>query len=421
MRMPELNRRQKPKPDVASRELRTKRPWRWHTDSTHNFKGQADFEVEQREGARDSMTTSAVRYAILDRRKYRDFAVSGLNDFTLGDGEAFDSSRLLHDPRMSMYALDYERNSAYFVELSTSLSPATEPFFYLAQFNNATHLIAIPLAEFEALTARIDVDDSRLIFIQSVGRCGSTLLSRVFESVGSVRSLSEPDAFTNLVRCRASASATDDIVRRLIDRCVRTCCKPLVGSDAPHFVAIKFRSQCIEIDDLLAEAFPAAKHIYLTREPISWLDSSYRAFIDPGRADDNDYRAWIEDMFGALHPLIQGEIIEGKPMPAWKSSLLHWIANRDTFRKLQCKGIAYCVADFAEIKSNGMETIRRILDYCTIPIVDLPVIEACLSRDSQMGSGFEQSLINNPAHRLPEVMRSEARNLLAQYGYSVNE
>lgn len=367
------------------------------------------------------MTTSAVRYAIVDRRKYRDFAVSSLDDFALGDSEEFDASQLLSDPRISLYALDFERSSAIFVELSAAVTLEKKPFFYLAQFNEATHLIAIPLEEFEALAARAEVDDNRLVFIQSVGRCGSTLVSRVFASMASVRSLSEPDAFTNLVRWRGSALAPDSVIRRIADSCVRICCKPLAGSEAPSFVAIKFRSQCIEIDDLLAEAFPAAKHIYLTREPISWLDSSYRAFIDPEKVDDNEYRRWIEATFGALHPLIRREVAEGEPMPAWKSSLLHWIANSETFRKFQDRGIPYCVADFSEIRRNGIKTMTRILDYCAIPIADPSVIEECLSRDSQKGSAFDQTLINNPAKRLPEEIRAKARNLLAQYGYSTED
>ena len=84
------------------------------------------------------MTTSAVRYAILDRRKYRDFAISGPDDFALGDGEAFDSSRLLSDPRVSLYALDFGRNSACFVQLSTAVALETKPFFYLTLTNSIT-------------------------------------------------------------------------------------------------------------------------------------------------------------------------------------------------------------------------------------------------------------------------------------------
>ena len=374
-----------------------------------------------RNGARESMITSAVRYAILDRCKDHDFAISRLDDFTLGDGEAFDSSRLLSDPRNSLYTLDFERNSACFVELSASVALETEPFFFRAQFNEATHLIEIPMDDFEALAAGIEVDDSRLVFIQSVGRCGSTLVSRVFESMDSVRSLSEPDAFTILVGWRGSGLAPDSVVRRIADSCVRICWKPLAGSEAPSFVAIKFRSQCMEIDDLLADAFPAARHLYLPREQISWLDSFYRAFIDPQMVDDHDYRTWIENTFAPLYPLIQGEVVEGNPMPAGKAILLNWIANSETFRKFEGQGITYCVANFSELRSKGLETISRILAYCGIPIADLSVIEECLSRDSQKGSGIDQTLINDPAKRLPEEMQIEARNLLGQYGYSTGE
>jgi hypothetical protein len=358
-----------------------------------------------------------MRYPVLDRRKHLDFAISSLDDFTLGDSEAFNSSRLLSDPRISLYALDFERNSACFVELSAAETLEKNPFIYLAQRNEATHLITIPLDEFEALATRIEVDDSRLVFIQSVGRCGSTLLSRVFGSMGSVRSLSEPDAFTNLVGWRGAASAPDNVISRMADSCVRTYCKPVPGSEAPSFVAMKFRSQCVEIDDLLADAFPAAKHVYLTREPISWLDSAYRAFINPKMVEDYDYRTGIEDTFAPLHPLLESKVVKGRPMPTWKFLLLNWIANREVFCSLQDKGVSYCVADYSEIKSNGLETISRILDYCEIPIADLSVIEECLSRDSQKGSGIDQTIINTPAKQLPEELRTKARMLLSQYGY----
>ena len=67
------------------------------------------------------MTTSAMRYAVLDRRKHLDFAISSLDDFTLGDGEAFGLPRLLSDPCISLYALDLELNSACFVELPAAV------------------------------------------------------------------------------------------------------------------------------------------------------------------------------------------------------------------------------------------------------------------------------------------------------------
>jgi hypothetical protein len=359
----------------------------------------------------------SLRFPILKRSKDHDFAISDMGDFTLGEGEAYDPDRLLGDPEISLYTLDLKRNVACLVQLPDAVDLETEPFFFRAQFTKASHLITVPLEEFVTLASRIDVDDSRLVFIQSVGRCGSTLVSRVFETIDSVRSLSEPDAFTVLVGWRGSALAPDSDIARLTDCCIRFCCRPYSDSNSPQFHALKFRSQCLELDDLLADAFPAASHLYLTREPISWLDSFYRAFIDPEKVDDYDYQQWVEGVFAPMYPLIQDQVVEGQPMPVWKSILLNWIANRESFRKFADRGIPYCVADFAELKNAGPETTRQILDYCEIPIADWSVIEECLSQDSQEGSGIDQNLINAPAKRLPESMRIEARELLGQYGY----
>ena len=367
------------------------------------------------------MISSATRHPILERHKDHDFAISNTGDFTLGDSEAFDSHRLISDLRYSLYSLDLDRNAACFVELPRSIELETEPFLFLAQFKEATHLITIPLDEFDTLTAGCDIDDSRLVFIQSVGRCGSTLVSRVFEAIESVISLSEPDAFTVLVGWRGSGLAPDSDIKRIAENCVRFFYRPLAGSDNQDFLALKFRSQCTEIDDLLAEAFPAARHLYLTREPISWLDSFYRAFIDPKKVGDRDYQQWVEDVFAPMYPLIQDQVVDGHPMPVWQPILFNWIANSETFHKFQKNGIPYCVADFSELKDQAAVTIRRILDYCGIPISDWSIIEKCLARDSQKGSGIDQSLISDPAKQLPEEMRIEARALLEHYGYSTGE
>jgi len=366
------------------------------------------------------MGNVAVRQQILKRRKFHDFAVSSATDFELGASEPYDSAGILSDPHISLYALDFERSVACFVELPANVVLETEPFVYLAQFAVATHLITISLDEFNELAAAISFDDSHLILVHSVGRCGSTLVSRVLESVPSVRSLSEPDAFTNLVAWRGLQSSGDSEIQRLLASCTLFCCKHLSGSTSPASVAIKFRSQCIEIDDLLAAAFPAAKRLYLTRDPIPRLASMYRAFVDPEEIEKLDYRRQMEDAFAPLHPLTEREVVAGAPMPVWKLILLDWIANSECFRSLQDRGIPYLVVDYAELKQNGLNTIIRILEYCELPMPDHAVIEECLARDSQQGSGIDQALVRHPSRELPDSMQANATELLKTYGYAVN-
>ena len=362
--------------------------------------------------------SSATRFPILDRHKKYEFAVSRFDDFSLGDGDDFDVRQTLVDSRLSLYTLDLERKAACFVELPRGVDLATEPFYFRAQFLKASHLITIPLNEFNALASELACDDSRLVLIQSVGRCGSTLVSRVFESIETVHSLSEPDVFTNLAAWRGSRQATDSDIRQIAKSSVKFCFRPAGDTSNRQYFALKFRSQCLEIDDLLADAFPAARHLYLTRDPLSWLDSNYRAFIDPERVEDRDYRAWVESFSAPMYPLIRQQVIKGQPMPIWKSMILNWIANSESFRRLRRSGIDYCVADFSELQSSSSATLERLLDYCDVNVPDWSVIDECLARDSQQGSGLAQDLINDPARQLPAAYRLEAHSLLRRYGYA---
>ena len=43
------------------------------------------------------------------------------------------------------------------------------------------------------------VDLNKCLWLHSTGRCGSTLLSKVFDAMGGIQSLNEPDVFTNMV------------------------------------------------------------------------------------------------------------------------------------------------------------------------------------------------------------------------------
>ena len=56
--------------------------------------------------------------------------------------------------------------------------------------------------------------------IYSVGRCGSTLLSKVFNQVDTVLSLSEPDVFSQIVGMRNPDRSNDEEVIGLLKACI---------------------------------------------------------------------------------------------------------------------------------------------------------------------------------------------------------
>jgi hypothetical protein len=182
-------------------------------------------------------------------------SVSQANDFVLETGRTVNRSRIF-DPDISPYCFDFEQRSLYCVS-TPSIAGAT--FFYQAQRQSARSVIKVP---FDSLP-----EASRsptLIF--SIGRCGSTLLHKAFESAGA-RSVSEPDYFT-----QAALSGRDNPeLRAAIGRATQLL----------PYSLIKLRAECSNAALLIAGAFPEPKVIFLLRDPTDWAISVRRVSHNP--------------------------------------------------------------------------------------------------------------------------------------------
>ena len=96
---------------------------------------------------------------------------------------------------VTLYTLT--RHSAVFVESDVNVDATSSKFssfFRIAQFQQAKRLIIVPLHVFHRLANQIGDPKGRLIFLTNTSRCGSTLLTQVFEETGKSIALSEPDA-----------------------------------------------------------------------------------------------------------------------------------------------------------------------------------------------------------------------------------
>jgi hypothetical protein len=120
-------------------------------------------------------------------------------DFRVMDGGATNPRIVLQQPNLTLYCLDFENRQALFVETLPDCDLSRAPFLYQVQYDAARRLIQIPYETLHRLAAEVVIDPSRLILICSVGRCGSTLVSRAFNEVEGVDSISEPDVFTQML------------------------------------------------------------------------------------------------------------------------------------------------------------------------------------------------------------------------------
>ena len=155
------------------------------------------------------------------------------------------------------------------------------------------------------------------MLIYSVGRTGSTLLSKAFGALGTVCSLSEPDIYTQAVWLRRSAGgARDDEMRALLASSTRLLLAPVANRQASVGV-LKFRSLCIEIGDLLGQAFPQARNLFLYRDLAAWLPSAAAMF----GIFEEDAAQWLPGLIAAFAngiPLLAARLQEpGEPPTAW--------------------------------------------------------------------------------------------------------
>lgn len=153
-------------------------------------------------------------------------------------------------------------------------SPLSDaPFLYQRQRRQAAMLADIP---FERLPELGQAEGMTPTFIFSIGRCGSTLLSRMLAAVGE-QAVSEPDALTNIAlvdnaeQGRQAAEAGELIVRSCVEALRRAC--------GPSPV-IKLRAVCNLAAAAFVRALPNARYVFMFRGREDWVRSYSRAFGD---------------------------------------------------------------------------------------------------------------------------------------------
>ena len=156
-----------------------------------------------------------------------------------------------------------------FIDAPISLiEESPRPFFYQAQRDLArtAYLVpfeaAIELSTSTAAHTSTRTDLKSTLFVQSTGRCGSTLLSKVLHELSGIHSLSEPDVYSSVeVEYLLHPNKLSRIEAVALTRAASVF---LVHSyrSALSFngiLAIKARSIVVNIADIIGDALPEAK------------------------------------------------------------------------------------------------------------------------------------------------------------------
>jgi hypothetical protein len=299
------------------------------------------------------------------------------SNFVLRDGDQVPAETVL-GPDVELYCLDDSAHRALFVQTPPGTDLAGAPFFYLAQYRAAVRLLAVPYDELHRLAEPLP--DPDLVLLYSVGRCGSTLLSRGLNAVPGVRSLSEPDVLSDLAMLRYWEPAREDELGRLVRSCLR-----ILGRSTPT-LAVKPRGGAIGLADLVRRQFPAVHDVFLYRNAERWMDSMHAGFTPslPSKDALPTFLRYFLSQAGFAEK-------QGRPPYLAETYALTWLSMMDRYVTLRAEGVPFLPVRYEELTAAPRETLAGVLAWCGLPAGSLDAVLATFGTDSQSGTNLSRS------------------------------
>ena len=357
------------------------------------------------------MTT--LRHEITGRNYEHEFQTAGPDQFTCAPGRPIDPQAVLENPNITLYCLDPREKQAVFVETPEGVDVTHAPFMYIAQRRHAVAVVSVPFNRFHRLAEAVTLNDVQMVWVHSVGRCGSTLLSKALEAVPEVYSLPEPDVLTQLLELRPMDRSGDAEVSALIRSSVLCLFKHRPDRPRPRFFAIKPRSQVMELADLIYNEFPQSRNLFLYRDGLSWLTSVFRAFLHDLPIEDELFCRDMATYFVMIHKLVADEYDDAKPMSQAKLWILGWVSIMERYLELHARGVPFCAARFEDLKRDPRGIVGALFEYCGIRLGDMGPVHDALRRDSQEGSRVAQENVKQASYQMPQKYLDEAAAIIA--------
>jgi len=347
----------------------------------------------------------ATSFEIVDRLRERSFRLADIRDFRLRQIGQQPAERILENPHITLYSLDFENRRAVFVETPADVNLSQAPFYFVTQYEKAKRVLTIPFETMLQLAQSISVDDNRLVFIHSVGRCGSTLASQIFAQIPGVINISEPYVLSQLVIARNTKAANEDDLVALLEAAICLLCK----TAAETAWVVKGQSFVIELGDWLHRIYPQTKSLFLYRHAETWLRSGLRAYSRGVEETNEEHRAREKqrrEHLGSLVPSIAQYDAE-QPLSHAGLLALMWLSAMERYVQYCRMGIEMLAIRYASWQSAPRKTAEAMLDYCRCRPTDMTAIYETLNRDSQAGTRLSREALEQGKRVITELELEE--------------
>ncbi|PCJ19661.1 MAG: hypothetical protein COB04_05665 [Gammaproteobacteria bacterium] len=338
-----------------------------------------------------------------------------------------------HGRRISPYCLDDKRRCMLFIETEEGIDLLNaDPFFYEAQRDHAIRIYAVPYGSLGLLADLLANPPSQQhqqeqeqeqqqqqshpthkvkpVFLHSTGRCGSTLLSQLMDSVKGVISISEPDFYSQAMILSNTESDRDEELKQVLNSCTRLLSYHLSCTHKNSTLhLIKLRSWTIFGARLLEWQQHKARHLFLYRQPLPTINSFLNAYfskrqyqfwrrfkLDTVLLSVLGSIPWTSQTLGATVPLFNHpDYSRNGRQDAAQYFTLQWLSHMSAAEKIK-RDHPQFFAEFIryeELKENPSALLEQIMselqgDNYQFSNPDQG-LDAILSRNSQQGSRMQ--------------------------------
>ncbi|KAF6033323.1 hypothetical protein EB796_008369 [Bugula neritina] len=291
------------------------------------------------------------------------------------------------------------------------------PFLFLAQLPTAKYLLIMPISSMIKLGEELGDPKAKVIWIYHTGRCGSTALSQVFNSLPDVVSISEPNCLFTLDQHfknkyysqKKQLWTTSEDYLTLYKNTVRLLLKPTF-KDANIF-AIKSHAYMSKIDiQLIHKLFPSFYEVFMYRGIKEQIPSMYKPL------NGGNLQAEIS-LCVATHPLLSALFPTIRPSSLVDVSCndpehLNWLFNRNNmaesidfiitvihfaetcfhYKEAAAKGVPVVAVKYEHLQEDKVTFFKALFSHIGLEMTSekMRLIDEALVEDSQKGSIIDQ-------------------------------
>jgi hypothetical protein len=330
-------------------------------------------------------------FEIVRRVRTNPTQVVSCNDFVLRrlDSDQDVCAMVARMPNLTPYCLSHRNQLMIFAETPLEIDLSAAPFYYQRQFETATRLVALPYEQVHRIAADCAVSFEKLVLIYSVGRCGSTLMSRMWHQLPDTHSLSEPDVLSEISQLHITHRIDEVNAQKLSASTIRLLHRP--HADRKRLV-IKFRSHCIRSAELIHRQFPMATLLFMYRNGLDSVDSYIRVFGDV-------------PLSKAGFPFAELEFEAYKELGRLARPTMNWIVGTRQYMEMRKRGLPFIALKYEFLLKQPHNSTALLFGHCGVDESLVEAACAAMAVDSQAGSQLRKKEEYEPSMTPEESLR----------------